>query len=425
MSSFRVQEKKLPGGLRTILLPREEGETVTFLTLIGVGSRYETPRQSGLSHFLEHMFFKGTDKRPTAQEIAEAVDGVGGEFNAFTSEEYTGYYVKVASKYLERAADVVSDILLHPLFPPEEIDRERGVITEEIRMYTDMPMRHVWHLWNQALFGDHPLGRRIDGLPETVAGFQRPDFTKYTSEHYHAGNAVVTVAGRFEAARGRALLRDLFADLPRGAATKPRVAPKRLPVERFVAERRPSLDQSHLMVGVPGVALADKDRWAVEVLAIILGAGMSSRLFLSVRERRGLAYSVRTYAENFTDTGSFVTQAGVRTNKAAEALRVIMAEYDRISSEPVEAAELTKAQQMLRGQMLLGLEETNALAMFAGGQELLSGKIEKPTEQLKRIDAVTIRDVQRVAQRLLDPRQRAVVLLGPQQSTKAFEKQLR
>mgnify|MGYP002621081337 CR=1 FL=1 len=425
MPSFRLKENKLPSGLRTVLLPRAEGETVTFLVLVGVGSRYETPKQSGLSHFLEHMFFKGTEKRPTAKEIAEAVDGVGGEMNAFTGEEYTGYYVKVAAKHVNRAADVVSDILLKPLFPQEEIDRERGVITEEIRMYTDTPMRHIWHLWHEALFGKaHPLGRRIDGSEETVAAFMRPDFVSYTGKHYQAGNAVVTVAGKFDPAKMSTRLATLFADLPDGAGTHPKKAPGKQPAKRFVHEHRGHLDQTHLMIGAPGVAQGAADRYAAEVLATILGSGMSSRLFMAVRERNGLAYSVRTGSDNFTDTGSFTTQAGVRTDKAAQALQLIVAEYDRIMEEPVGQHELNKAKQMLRGQMLLGLEETNALALYAGMQTLLRKKITKPNEVLKKIDAVTPAAVQKVAQRLLAPKKRAVALLGPQKSTKAFEKLL-
>ncbi len=424
MAAFQIKHEKLPTGLQTILLPRTEGETVTFLVLIGVGSRYETSRQAGLSHFLEHMFFKGTAKRPTAKEIAEAVDNVGGEMNAFTGEEYTGFYVKVAAKYLDRAADVVSDILLQPLFPQEEIERERGVITEEIRMYTDTPMRHVWHLWHEALFGQHPLGQRIDGNEKTVAAFQRKDFKQYTKTHYHTGNAVVSVAGNFAVARAHHLLRDLFADLPQGAATNPKPAPKQLPFQRFINEYRQHLDQTHLIVGGPGLSIKDDDRWAAEVLATILGSGMSSRLFLSVRERHGLAYAVRTSSDNHTDTGLFATQAGVRTDKAQQALKLILEEYDRVMAKLVLQAELAKAKQMLRGQMLLGLEETNALALFSAGQVLLQGKINKPHEILKKIEAVTADDVKRVAQKLLAPKKRVIALLGPQKETAKFEKLL-
>lgn len=424
MNTLKIASKTLPSGLDTIVVPRAEGQTVTFLVLIGVGSRYETPQQSGLSHFLEHMFFKGTTTRPTTKDISEAIDSVGGEFNAFTGEEYTGYYVKVAPDYLEHGADVVADILLRPLFDQTEIDRERGVITEEIRMYTDTPMRHIHHLWNQAQFGDHPLGRRIDGSEETVASFNRRDFVDYTSTHYHTGNAVVAVAGKCEVAPTRQLLKKLFAELPDGKATRPSAAPKQQPAERFVFEHRPELDQTHLMVGVPGVKLADKDRWAADVLATILGGGMSSRLFMSVRERRGLAYMVRTSSDQYTDTGSFVTQAGVRTDKAAEALKVILAEYDRVMTESVEERELDKAKQMLWGQMLISLEETNSQALFGGMQQLLRGDVKTPQHIMKQIRAVSVADVKRVAKRLLKPERRAAAMLGPQRSTAAFREQL-
>ncbi|MEX1998012.1 MAG: pitrilysin family protein [Candidatus Andersenbacteria bacterium] len=424
MKNFPLTEKKLPGGLRTVLLPRQEGQTVTFLVLIGVGSRYETPRQSGLSHFLEHMFFKGTQRRPTTKEIAEAIENVGGEFNAFTSEEYTGYYVKVAAEYLEQGAEVVSDILLRPLFPQVEIDRERGVITEEIRMYTDTPMRHIWHLWQEALFGAHPLGRRIDGTLETVGTFMRKDFLQYTQRHYHTENAVVAVAGKFAEKQTEQLLKELLAPLARGKETSPKTVPKRLPQRRFLNEYRKSLDQTHMIVGVPGLSLTDPRRWAAELLATILGAGMSSRLFIQVRERHGLAYAVRTSTESYTDAGAVATQAGVRTDKADFALRLILQEYDRIMQEKVTADELAKAKQMLRGRMVIDLEETNTLALFAGLQELLTQRIDTPTTMWEKIEAVTPEQIQTVAQALLAPTQRVAVLLGPQKSTKEFSKQL-
>ena len=335
MKDFPLIKRKLPGGLRTLLLPRSEVQTVTFLVLIGVGSRYETPRRSGLSHFLEHMFFKGTETRPTTKEIAEAIDGIGGESNAFTSEEYTGYYVKVAMPHLERGAEIVSDILLRPLFASEEIERERGVIAEEIRMYTDTPMYHIHNLWQQVLFGDHPLGRDIAGTAETVSSFKRSDFVNYTNRHYHTGNAVVVVSGNFEESATQRLLEQLFKSLSRGQATQPRKAPFALPRQRLVHERRSSLDQTHMLVGVPGVSYRDKRRWATQLLAAILGGGMSSRLFLSVRERHGLAYAVRTGTDSYTDTGSLATQVGARTDKAALALKLILEEYDRVMEEGV------------------------------------------------------------------------------------------
>lgn len=424
MKDFPVIKKTFPSGLRTLLLPRHDVQTVTFLVLIGVGSRYETPTQSGLSHFLEHMFFKGTETRPTAKEIAEAIDNVGGEFNAFTGEEYTGYYVKVAAEHLQHGARVVSDILLRPLFPQEEIDREKGVIIEEIRMYTDTPMRHIHHLWQEALYGDHPLGRRIDGSDETVSKFMRKDFLAYTQKHYHSKNAVVAVAGNFDPEAAEKLLGDLFLPLTVGEETQPKPAPSKVPKKQFIHEKRTHLDQTHLIVGVPGVSHTDERRYAIALLATILGSGMSSRLFLSVRERHGLAYMVRTSAESFTDAGSFATQAGVRTDKADVAVKLILEEYDRVMTEPVSEDELHKAKQMVRGGMVLQLEETNALAMFASEQELLEKEIMTPGEIWEKISNITPKDIQDAARNLLQPQHRAIALLSPHTSTKAFEELL-
>ncbi len=425
MPEFAVHQKTLPGGLRTILLPRQEVQTVTFLVLIGVGSRYETLRQSGLSHFLEHMFFKGTQTRPTTKEIAEAIENVGGEFNAFTGEEYTGYYVKVAAQHLERGAEVVSDILLRPLFPQPEIERERGVIIEEIRMYTDMPMRHVNHLWQTALFGDHPLGRRIDGSQESVEKFMRKDFVNYSRQHYHTKNAVVTVAGNFDTKATEELLKRLFTPLAKGEAATPKAAPRRTPVTNFLHEYRPHIDQAHVMVGVPGLSHHDDRRYAAELLALILGGGMSSRLFLEVRERHGLAYAVRTSLDSYLDAGSFVTQAGVRSDKADVALELILNEYDLVMEKGVTTEELAKAKEMVKGHLVLELEETNALALFAAGQELLTQELLTPEAIQAKVEAVTLEDVKKVALDLLPAAHRAVAMISSHKSTKAFTKLLK
>ncbi|MEO6077739.1 MAG: pitrilysin family protein [Candidatus Andersenbacteria bacterium] len=425
MSKFPLIKKTLPSGLRTIILPRAEMASATIMVLIGVGSRYETPKQSGLSHFLEHMFFKGTTSRPTTKEIAEAIDNVGGDFNAFTSEEYTGYYVKVASEYLEKGAEVVADILLNPLFPEEEIERERGVIQEEIKMYTDNPMRHVNHLWQHALYGDSGLGRRIDGTKETVSAFKRKDFINYVKTHYHTGNAIVVVAGNVDPKKTQKMIGEMFTPLADGAETNPKPAPKKSPAKNFVHEFRKSLDQTHIIVGVPGVSDADPRKYAATLLAAILGGGMSSRLFLSVRERNGLAYMVRTSSENYTDTGSFATQTGVRTDKALQALKLILEEYDRVMEEPVTKEELDKVKKMVRGSLVLDLEETNALALFSSTQELTEHVIKTPDQIMKEVNKVTIQDIQDVARELLRKDKRAIALLGPQKTSTAFEKLLK
>lgn len=419
MNEFTLIEKRLPTGLRVVLLPRREGETVTLLVLIGAGSRYETPRQWGLSHFLEHMFFKGTEKRPDKRQIAETLDNVGADFNAFTGEEVTGYYVRLARRHLDLGADLVSDILLHSLFPAAEIERERGVIKEEIKMYTDSPARHVHHLWRRALFGEQGLGRRVDGSPETVSAFKRPDLVSYIKEHYHTGNAVVAVAGNF--GRGEVLKKipALFGDLPEGEETRPESAVAG-PAKRLTHERRESIDQTHLVVGVPGVGLLDERRWAAKLLAVILGGGMSSRMFMTVREEYGLAYAIHTLSENFIDTGSLETQAGLRTDKADFALELILRQYDRVTREEVSPAEISRAKEMVRGRLVLELEETAALAMFAGEQQLLQRRIMTPREMGQRMEAVTAREIRQVAEELLSPERRAVALLSPHTSVADF-----
>jgi predicted Zn-dependent peptidase len=423
MSTFTVKKKELHDGLRVVLIPRQEVLTATLLVLIGTGSRYETDKQAGLSHFLEHMFFKGTEKRPTTKEIAESVDNIGGEFNAFTGEEFTGFYVKVAASQLPAGMDVVADILLNPLFPVEEIERERGVIIEEIRMYSDAPMHHVNHLWQEALFGRHPLGRRIDGSIDTVSQFKRNDFIKYTKKHYHTRNAVVVVSGNYNEGEVMKLLQEMFTTLPAGQETNPRPAPKTIPSQKVLAEVRNNLDQTHMIVGVPGVKIDDERRFAANLLAIILGGGMSSRLFLSVRERNGLAYAVRTSLQAYVDTGSFATQLGVRSDKADQALSLVLEEYDRVMNEVVSKEELNKAKEMVKGRLLLDLEETNALAQYSGMQELLQKKITTPEELMKNYNAVTADQIMALAREILVRRKRAVVVLGPKKPVQQVQRQ--
>jgi predicted Zn-dependent peptidase len=422
MNSFEFKKKSLPGGLRTILLPRQESQTVTLLVLIGTGSRYETAKEAGLSHFLEHMFFKGTTKRPTTKEIAEVIDNIGGEFNAFTGEEYTGYYVKVAAQHLATGADMVADILQNPLFPDEEIKKERGVIIEEIRMYTDAPMRHIHHLWQEALYGKHPLGQRIDGSAETVSAIKRNDFLRYTKKHYHSSNALVVLAGKFDEDEAMAELKKLFVSLPSGKETHPKKAPAKIPHERFVSEERNNLDQTHMIIGVPGVGLNDERRYAAQLLSIILGGGMSSRLFLSVREEHGLAYAVHTGLEGYVDTGSLATQLGVRSDKADVALELVMDEYDRVMTEEVSAAELKKAKEMIKGHLLLDLEETNALAQFVAGQELLKKKIMTPQQLVNKYNKVTAKEILSLSKDLFATKKRTVAVLAPKKVIQSVKK---
>lgn len=422
--SFSFTQKRLKGGLQVALFPRNEMQSVTFVILIGVGSRYETKSQSGLSHFLEHMFFKGTRNLPKPQHIAQALDDIGAEYNAFTGEEYTGFYVKTARENLSRGVEVVADILLNSQFLEQEIEKERGVIIEEIRMYTDSPMKHVSHLWQEAMFGKHSLGRRIDGSIKTVSSFSRKDFIAYTGKHYHTGNAIIAVAGACQTHEVSTRIQKLFAGLPVGRETYPTQAPRRIPEKRVVFERRTNLDQTHLIVGGPGLSLRDKRRWAAEVLAIILGGGMSSRLFVRVREEHGLAYSIHTSLSSYTDTGSFETQAGLRTDRAEFGLSLICSEYDKACKNLVSEDELARAKEIFRGHFIRNLEESNALAFYGASQLLLEKQFLTPAKVWDAIRSVSRKDVRSVARVLLDPRKRALALLSSHKSPKAFEKAL-
>ncbi len=424
MADLKVVKRKLPSGLRLLMIPREEIETVAFMVMVGVGSRYETLKQAGLSHFLEHMFFKGTEKRSDKKEIAEVLDGVGAYYNAFTADECTGYYVKCARENLELATDVVADILLRSLFSEKEIETEKGVVMEEINMYTENPMRHIEHMWRKALYGSHPLGRRIDGTVETVRGFSRKDLVDYAKKNYQADNVVVVVAGNFNEEEVEKLTKDLFADIARSKAKQPRKAPLKLPASKIVNERRAKLEQTHVIVGVPGVGLNDERRWAAELLAVILGGGMSSRLFMEVRENYGLAYAIGTSSDNYIDTGTLHTQAGLRTDKAKFAVQLIMDEYDKIMNEKVSVKELDKVKKYVHGRMVLDLEESSSIALFVGSQELLQEKTFAPSEIWGKLQAVTADDIQSLAQELLEKKKRSLALLGPQRSVAAFEKLL-
>ena len=402
----------LKNGLRLITVPLAHTRAVTCLVMVGAGSKYETKRTNGVAHFLEHMMFKGTKKRPSALEISSLLDGVGSEYNAMTGKEWTGYYVKVASEHLELALDVLSDSYLNSLFLAKEIEKERGVITEEINMYLDTPVRHIGDLWEKLLYGDTPAGWTIAGEKENIATMRREDFMEYLAAHYTGPNTHVVIAGSFNTRTIKKTVETYFAKVPKRAAGK---KPKTREIQhepQFLLHAKQT-DQAHLMVGVRSYDLFSPKRYALSILATILGGGMSSRLFTEVREKRGLAYSVHTSPEHYTDSGYFVTQAGVRKDAAAEALAVILAEYKKIAQDGLRKGELEKAKHYIEGKLLLGLESSDEFAFFAGEQEVLAGRIRKPDEILRRISEVRADDVQRVARDIFRPEKLNAVLLGP------------
>jgi predicted Zn-dependent peptidase len=418
MSTF--ERHTLSNGLRVLLAPMPQATSVTCMIMLAAGSRYETPETNGIAHFSEHMFFKGTQRRPTARDIGTEVDGIGGEFNAFTGKEYTGYYVKCAAEFRDIALDVLVDMLRNSKFAEDEIEREKGVIVEEMNMYYDTPRDFIGGVYEELLYGDQPLGWDIIGRKETVRGAKRDTFLEYTSRWYKPDRMVVGLGGNLgDDPVGK--IEQLLGDLPADKTGAPPAA--EVPVTngpRVKIHRKPS-DQAHLCLGVPSYPLDHPDRYAIQLLATVLGTGMSSRLFTEVRERRGLAYYVFGMNHSYTDAGSLYSQAGVDINRADEAVQTIVHELQRIVDEPVEAAELDKSRNLAKGRFLLQLESPQGMIMFGLRREVLEGEAVDPQEIQEGLDAVTAEDIQRVAQDVIGGHGLNLALIGPFDDAEKFE----
>jgi predicted Zn-dependent peptidase len=415
------QREVLPNGLRLLSAPMPQVQSVACFIMLAAGSRYETPETSGIAHFAEHMFFKGTERRPTAQQIGLELDGIGAEFNAFTGKEYTGYYVKCAAEHRQHAFDVLVDMLRHSTFVPEEIEREKGVIVEEMNMYFDTPRDYIGGVYHQLLYGDTPLGWDIIGRKETVRGAKRETFLDYVNRWYKAPKMVVGLAGSFdESVRTEIeeLLGDVESDDPGGpprAENSNGTGPK-------VHIHRKESDQAHIAMGVPSYPLSHPDRYALMILGTVLGTGMSSRLFTEVRERRGLAYYVFATNHSYTDTGTLYSQAGVDINRIDEAIETIARELKKIAAEPVPADELEKSKNVAKGRFVLQTESPHGMIMFGLRREVLEGEVEEPEDVLAGIDAVTVEEVQRVAQDVIGRNGLNLAVIGPFDDAERFEK---
>jgi predicted Zn-dependent peptidase len=410
--SITWEVSRLASGLRVVTTPVPTAESVSVNVFVGAGSRSEEARTKGLAHFLEHMVFKGTEKRPSAVTIAEAIEGAGGVLNAYTAKELTCYWNHVPFNRLELAMDVLSDMLANSLLSQEEIDRERLVVQQEISRTRDQPAAWCNELLGQALFGDQPLGWPTAGTEETVAGLQRQDFLSWLDAWYRAENIVVSVAGRARHRRVVALSRSLFGNGRRGEA--PAVIPVdgHLPARRVTSDSRP-ISQANLALGLPALPRDDPDRYVLQVLTSLLGRGMSSRLFKEVRERRGLAYSVSSSVSRHKDTGVFAVTAGVSPEKLAEAATVILEELAKVTEEAVPEEELAKARDYTVGTFRLSLETPMALAQRAGEQLLTLGEIESIETVVEMLESVSAEDLLRVARRVLVPEKTALAVVGP------------
>lgn len=396
-------------------------QAVTALILVGAGSRYETLKNNGISHFLEHMFFKGGEKYKNTREVSEAIDGAGGEFNAFTGKEYAGYYVKIAKEKLDTALSVLSDMMLKAKFPTEEIEKERGVILEEFNMYLDTPMYQVGWDFEKLMYGDQPLGRDQIGTKELIKTVTQLDFQTYKNNLYTPDNITIALAGAITQEEALAKVKKFF---PFKKTTKKydfEPYQKELSTEKVLLQTKKT-EQAHLVIGVEGLPAEDENIYAEKLLAIILGGNMSSRMFLNVREEKGLAYYIQTSTDDYHDTGAISTRAGIDVKRIDDAIEAILTEYANIREEKVSKEELAKSKAYLKGKIILSFEDSEEVAHFYAKQNLLYKEVKTIEEILEKIEKVTAEDIDKIAQKLLKPARMKLAIIGPYDDKSRFEK---
>ncbi|MDD5751840.1 MAG: pitrilysin family protein [Candidatus Peribacteraceae bacterium] len=411
--------ERLPSGLPVLTAPSEGVQSVTVMAFAGAGSRYEENAERGISHFLEHMFFKGGRKYQSTKDVSAAIEGVGGDFNAFTGKEYAGYYVKVAAEHIDLACDVLSDMLLHAVFPPEEIEKERGVIMEEERMYQDTPMYRAGWDFEQLLYGDHPLGWDTIGTEAVIRSVMQEDFLRHKKRLYTTDNLVLTFAGNIAEKDALTRAEQFFGSLD-GKKGKAFPAFSTYGKDK-VYLRTKKTEQAHLVLGVPGVGALDKDHFPMKLLSIILGGNMSSRMFLNIREAKGMCYYISTEVDSYLDAGSLSTRAGADQSRLHEAIQLITEQYDLCASKGITAEELTRAKDFLKGRIALSLEDTEERAHYFGKQQLLYPKVRDIPQYFKEIDAVTRKQVDALAKRVLTHDALRLVVIGQEENKGKLE----
>ena len=402
----------LGNGLRVLTVSMPHVQSVSLGFFLGVGSRYESKALAGASHFIEHMVFKGTARCPTALDIAEAIEGKGGMLNAQTGRETTLYWAKVAAPHMPEALDVLTGMLLCPLFDPLELEKERVVIGEEIASALDTPECLVEILANELQWPDHPVGRDVAGTRESVAGLDQTDLLAYLGQHYRPGQTVLGVAGQVTHAEAVAWAGQYLGDWQPGATPPFEPAPAQVPAGRVRVERKQT-EQAHLNLSFAGLSRRHPDRYALRLLNVILGDGMRSRLFQEIRERLGLAYVVDSYVSELHDTGAVGVYAGVATNRVAETARAILGQLDRFRQEPVGEEELRKAVEFIRGRLALSLEDSFAVAGWYARQELSEEEVLTPEQVVAHFEAVRPADMQRLAQSLFCSERLNLAVVGP------------
>ncbi len=410
--TMKFSKHIFPNGLRLITAPMADNPTVTVLVLVETGSKYETKNINGLSHFLEHMCFKGTTARPRAIDISHELDAIGSAYNAFTGFEYTGYYAKAKAEHFDTLLSVVSDIYLNPTFAADQIEREKGVIIEEINMYEDLPQRTVQSMFMQALHGDQPAGWDIAGPREVVKAMNRNNFVNYRAEHYVASATTVVVAGNITEAAVRAAVEKVFA----GVSTTqkkdkmPTVEAQKVP---FVLTKEKKTDQTHLVLGFRTVPAKHEDQSVLDVIQGVLSGGMSSRLFQKLREDMGVCYYAKAGNDALTDHGHMEIRTGVDTARRDEVISILLKECATLVTTPVSPEELKKVKDHMNGMLYLGLESSDSIAELYGIQEVLRLPVQTPDEMAAKVQAVTAEDIQRVAKKYFVPEHLNLAIIGP------------
>lgn len=402
----------LENGLRVVTTPVPTAQSVSVNVFVGVGSRDEAQRVNGISHYMEHMLFKGTPTRPNAVSIAEAIEGSGGVLNAYTGKELTCYWNHVPYDAAHHAMGVLADMVLHSLLQPEEIEKERSVVQQEIKRTHDVPGAWVGELLSRAVYGDQPIGWSIAGTPEIIDAIQRPDMVEHLDRWYRPNNMVLSVAGNVEHRDVLCWAEEFFSEMVPVPVPSIPAASARVPEDRVIIEDR-AITQSNLAIGLRSFGRKDPDRFALTILANLLGRGMSSRLFREVREKRGLAYSVGASASRYKDIGSFAISAGVSPENVVEATKVILEQLRILLDEPAGEEELTKVRDYTSGSFRLGLEGTMALGQRNGDSLLSMGEIESVEEVVRQYQGVQAGDVQRVARRIFTANNLAMAVVGP------------
>ena len=417
-----IKRATLKNGIRVLGASMKSTQAFTVLVLVRAGSKYETKYTNGTAHYLEHMIFKGSKDYPSVRAITETLDGLGAEYNAFTAKELTGYWVKVAGSNASRALKIVASMLEKPLFPAQEFERERGVVLEEINMYFDTPARFIFDLWEEVLWGDQPAGWHVAGTPKIIKNLKREALLEYFQKHYVGRSSVVVMAGAMDNSIFTHA-RKLFSGIRTGETSQhPKVREEQKKPAAHLHFKR--TDQTHLAVGFRGVSMEHPARYALSVLAAILGGTMSSRIFLEVRDKLGLAYSIRTQASFDTESGYLVTSAGVRNEKVSDAIGAILNEYRRITKTSPGATEVKKAKDAMIGHFVLDLEQTDEVASYIGTQETLLGKITEPEAEIRRLRKVTSHDVVRAARTYFRPERLNLALIGPFRNPGVFNAML-